>query len=57
LLCATAVAPTTLHAETLAKVALLSGAATARRALAAFGGVLVHEDGAVETIAAPRTTS
>jgi thiamine biosynthesis lipoprotein len=57
LLSATAVAPTTLHAETLAKVALLSGAPTARGALAAFGGVLVHDDGDVETIAAAGTTS
>lgn len=50
LLTATALAPTTLEAETLAKVALLRGAADARRVLAAHGGVLVHAGGDVETI-------
>jgi thiamine biosynthesis lipoprotein len=50
LLTATAFAPTTLEAETLAKVALLSGPAGARRVLAGNGGVLVHPDGDVETI-------
>ena len=50
LLSATALAATTLHAETLAKVALLSGPRGARRALARRGGVLVHTGGDVETI-------
>jgi FAD:protein FMN transferase len=54
LLSATALAPTTLHAETLAKLALLQGPAAAREALAGGGGVLVHEDGAVETVEAAR---
>ena len=54
LLSVTAIAPTTLHAETLAKVALLRGAAAGRKALAERGGVLVHEDGTVETIGAAR---
>jgi thiamine biosynthesis lipoprotein len=54
LLTATALAPTTLHAETLAKVALLRGAGEARDVLAAYGGVLVHEGGRVEAIAARR---
>jgi len=52
LLSATALAPTTLHAETLAKVALLRGPARARDALARHGGVIVHDGGAVERIAA-----
>lgn len=50
LLSATALAPTTLEAETLAKVALLRGAGDARRVLAGRGGVLVHEDGGVEAV-------
>lgn len=50
LLSATALASTTLEAETLAKIALLRGAPEARAALARHGGVLVHEDGAVETV-------
>ena len=50
LLSATAVAPTTLHAETIAKVAMLRGAGPAREALAIHGGALVHEDGVVEVI-------
>jgi len=54
LLSATAIAPTTVEAETVAKVALLRGAAAARAALAGRGGVLVHEDGTVETIALSR---
>ena len=44
----TALAPTTLHAETLAKAALLSGADGARRVLARHGGLLIHDDGEVE---------
>ncbi len=50
LLSATALAPTTLHAETLAKVALLGGADVARVALARRGGVVVHAGGGVEAI-------
>jgi FAD:protein FMN transferase len=52
LLAATAVGRSALEAEVLAKVALLGGARGARRVLAAHGGVLVHEDGAVEVIPA-----
>ena len=52
LVSATALAPTALEAETLAKVALLGGAVRARRALARHGGVLVHDDGAVERVGA-----
>ena len=48
LISATALAPTALEAETLAKVAFLSGPAGARRALARDGGVLIHDDGTVE---------
>jgi thiamine biosynthesis lipoprotein len=47
---ATALAPTALEAETLAKSALLSGPLGARRLLAAAGGVLVHDDGTVEAV-------
>ena len=50
LLAVTALAPTTLEAETLAKIALLSGPAGARRLLARGGGVAIHADGGVETI-------
>jgi FAD:protein FMN transferase len=50
LLTATALAPTTLEAETLAKMALLRGPDEARDVLAARGGVLVHEGGRVESI-------
>jgi thiamine biosynthesis lipoprotein len=52
LLAATALAPTTLYAETLAKVALLRGAEGARDALAGYGGIVVHADGSVEKIGA-----
>jgi thiamine biosynthesis lipoprotein len=45
---ATALAPTVLEAETLAKAALLSGPARARRRLSEKGGLLVLEDGEVE---------
>jgi thiamine biosynthesis lipoprotein len=48
LLSVTALAPTTLHAETLAKAALLSGPGGARRILAQRGGVIVHAGGQVE---------
>jgi thiamine biosynthesis lipoprotein len=51
LIAATALAPTALEAEALAKAALLSGPAGARRVLGAGGGVLVHDSGAVERIA------
>ncbi len=49
---ATALAPSALEAETLAKLALLSGPAGARCALAASGGLIVHDDGDVEWVAA-----
>jgi thiamine biosynthesis lipoprotein len=48
---ATALAPTALAAETLAKAALLSGPAGARRWLP-HGGVLVFEDGSHELVEA-----
>jgi FAD:protein FMN transferase len=51
---ATALAPTALEAETLAKAALLSGPAGARRLLARHGGVIVHDDGDVEPLGAAR---
>lgn len=47
---ATALAPSALEAETLSKMALLSGPAGARRALAEHGGLVVHDDGDVELI-------
>jgi FAD:protein FMN transferase len=47
---ATALAPTALEAETLSKLALLSGADGARHALAEHGGLVVHDDGDVELI-------
>lgn len=51
LLTATALAPTALEAEALAKAALLSGPAPGRRLLCAHhGGVLVHDDGAVDPV-------
>jgi FAD:protein FMN transferase len=51
LVAATALAPTALVAEALAKAALLSGPAAGRRLLRAhFGGVLVHDDGTVDPI-------
>ncbi|MGZ6515907.1 MAG: hypothetical protein ACXVD8_13445, partial [Actinomycetota bacterium] len=51
-LAATALAPSALEAEALAKAALLSGPAAGRRLLRArHGGVLVHEDGAVDPVA------
>jgi thiamine biosynthesis lipoprotein len=48
LIAVTALGVSTLAAETLAKTALLSGATEARRLLADRGGVLIHDDGAVE---------
>jgi thiamine biosynthesis lipoprotein len=47
---ATAMAPSALEAETLTKIALLSGPMGARRALAEHGGLIVHNDGDVEEI-------
>ena len=55
LIAATALAPSTLAAEALAKAALLSGPEAARRLLARRGGVLVHDDGTVERIGPRRT--
>ena len=52
LISATALAPTALHAEAIAKAALLRGPAGARRLLRARGGVLVHDDGTVERVGA-----
>jgi thiamine biosynthesis lipoprotein len=50
LVAATALAPTAVEAEALAKAALLSGPGAGRRFLEAHGGVLVHEGGAVEVV-------
>ncbi len=50
MIAATALAPSALEAETLSKLALLSGAAGARRALAEHGGLIVHDDGDVELV-------
>jgi thiamine biosynthesis lipoprotein len=51
LVAATALAPTALEAEALAKAALLSGPAAGRRLLQGrHGGVLVHDEGAVEPV-------
>jgi FAD:protein FMN transferase len=51
LVAVTAVAPTALEAEALAKAALLSGPTAGRRMLRAHhGGVLVHDDGAVDPV-------
>jgi thiamine biosynthesis lipoprotein len=47
---ATALAPTALEAEALAKAALLSGPEGARRILAAAGGVIVHDCGDSERV-------
>jgi thiamine biosynthesis lipoprotein len=53
LLQVTAVAPSALEAETVAKTALLGGPARGRALLAGrHGGVLVHDDGAVESVVA-----
>lgn len=46
----TALAPTVLAAETLAKSALLRGPDGARQLLALHGGIVVHDDGGSETI-------
>ena len=50
LVSASALAPTTLEAETLAKAALLSGPAGARRILARHGGITVDENGNAEKV-------
>ena len=51
LVAATALAPTALEAEALAKAALLSGPRAGRRLLRArYGGVLVHDDGTVDPV-------
>jgi FAD:protein FMN transferase len=57
LIAATALAQSALEAETLSKLALLSGPRGAREALAAHGGLVVHNDGDVELIGPVRTTS
>jgi thiamine biosynthesis lipoprotein len=57
LVAVTALAPTTLEAETLAKAALLTGPAGARRWLSRHGGFTFAEDGGMQTIAgAPAPT-
>jgi thiamine biosynthesis lipoprotein len=55
---ATALAPTALEAETLAKTALLSGPQTGRRVLERHGGALILDDGELVLAgdAAPATT-
>ena len=50
----TALAPTALEAETLAKAALLSGPRAGAALLAEHGGVLVHDDGDVRARRAAR---
>ena len=51
LVAVTALAPTALEAEALAKAALLSGPADGRRLLRTHtGGVLIHDDGTVDVI-------
>ena len=58
LVAVTALAPTALEAETLAKAALLSGPRAGAALLVEHGGLLVHDDGDVE-LAGPlaRTTA
>jgi FAD:protein FMN transferase len=46
----TALGGSALEAETLSKLALLGGPEAAHRALVEYGGVVVHDDGAVEAI-------
>jgi thiamine biosynthesis lipoprotein len=46
----TALGESALEAETLSKMALLSGPDAARRLLAEHGGVIVHDGGAVEAV-------
>jgi thiamine biosynthesis lipoprotein len=47
---ATALGDSALEAETLSKMALLLGPAGARRLLAEYGGLIVHDSGEVEAI-------
>jgi FAD:protein FMN transferase len=47
---ATALAPSGVEAETIAKAALLSGPEGARELLRAHGGVIFHEDGEAEPV-------
>jgi FAD:protein FMN transferase len=47
---ATALAPSGVEAETIAKAALLSGPDGARRILRAHGGVIFHDDGDMEPV-------
>jgi thiamine biosynthesis lipoprotein len=49
---ATALAPTPVHAEALAKAALLAGPAGAERILSAYGGLLFLEEGASRLVVA-----
>ena len=49
---ATALAPTAVGAEVLAKQALLSGPEGGRAALERFGGILIGEDGGIEIVGA-----
>ena len=53
---ATALAPTALEAETLAKMAVLAGPLHARPILSRHGGLIVLEDGAVRRFGALRPT-
>ena len=46
----TALGDTALEAETLSKIALLSGPRGARHMLADHGGVIIHDSGDVEVI-------
>jgi FAD:protein FMN transferase len=50
---ATALAPSALEADVLAKFAVLSGPAAARGLLREHGGILFHDNGRVERIAVP----
>ena len=50
LICATALAPTAVEAEALAKAALLSGPTAPRRWLRRHGGLIVHDDGRREVL-------
>ena len=50
LIAATALAPTAIEAETLAKMALLQGPSAARNVLSRYGGITVAEDGTVDRI-------
>jgi thiamine biosynthesis lipoprotein len=53
LVAATAIGESALEAEVLAKAALLSGPARARDVLRRRGGVLQHDDGRIDLVAAP----